>query len=268
MQHDDTNHIHKTDTERHEVRGVIDAIRRREVKMRPRWYFVVRGFLLATAAIMVFLIVLYLVSFIIFALHRDGEWFAPGFGASGWLLFATGFPWGLLVVSFALIILCAVLLMRYAFIYHRPLFFVIAGLVLVVLAGGALIDDTTPLQLGLSRYAAANIPILGSFYHRETEYPAHVRRGEIVSFGKNGSFIIVDGFGNTSSVMVPPGTVVTGGFHKGDIVFVFGTRERNGVIKAFGVERVVAATSTGATSSLPAADSLSTSSSSGTSIGT
>lgn len=223
--------IHSADPEGERI---MQAIRSGEVRMRPRWYFVLRAILLAAAAGTLFLLLLYVVSFIIFALHEDGAWFAPAFGASGWPLFAAGLPWGLLVLSFALLILLAVLLTRYSFVYHRPLFHFFFAFILVVIIGGFLIAATS-LQPGVFRFAAAHVPFLGGLYRYETAYPAGIHRGTVVSLDAgSGSFVIVDDDGATTTVA--PATGVS--FFQvapGDIVLVFGPKGNDGVIRAFGL---------------------------------
>ncbi len=114
-------------TNREEDHRVIDVIRAKNMRMRPRSYFVLRAALIIVCATLLFLLLLYVVSFIIFALHQNGVWFAADFGPSGWSLFLATAPWGMLLLSFVLLILLANLLKRYTFIYHQPLFYFPCG---------------------------------------------------------------------------------------------------------------------------------------------
>jgi hypothetical protein len=235
--------LHEHEEHLPEQSGIMSAIKGRTVQMRPRRYFVVRALLWAFAAIILFFLLLYLVSFIIFALHRDGLWFAPGLGASGWILLLSALPWGLLIASCVLLLVLSWLLRRYAFVYRRPLSHMVFISLLVVLGGGFVVAITA-FQHDLSRFAERDIPVLGGFYQAETAYPAAIHRGTIVVLNNNGAFMIVDGFGVTSTIMPASGTTLLQEFHVGDIVLVFGRRSPSGVISAFGVERIGESTST------------------------
>ncbi len=74
--------------------------------------------------------------------------------------------------------------------------------------------------------------------------PASVHRGEIVAFTDDG-FILDNGLGITSTVVAASGVIFIDNFHVGDLVLVFGTREENGTIRAFGIQRIAVATTTG-----------------------
>ena len=221
---------------------VIDTIKKTKTRMRPRWYFALRTALAAFAVTLLFLLLLYVVSFMFFTLDQDGAWFAAGLGLSGWSLFFTALPWGLFFVSLVLLLLLANLLRRYAFIYHQPLIYFLFACIIITTLGGVFIAATS-FHSGLSRYATNNIPVLGNFYERETALPASVHRGEIVAFANNG-FVIADGAGMTSTVVAADGVIFVGNFYLGDTVLVFGTRQANGTIKAFGIQRIATATST------------------------
>lgn len=232
-----------------ESRRIIDAIKARDVRMRPRRYFVLRAALIAVAAFFLFLILLYMVSFIIYALHEDGVWFAPDYGLSGWSLFLGAIPWGLLILAFVLVLLLANILRHYTFVAHQPLFYLLFAFIVVLTLGGFFLAATA-FHPDLFQYAASNVPFLGNFYEYETAYPASVHRGVITSF-TDGGFTITDDLGVTSTIVAAPGVVFIQDFHAGDVVLVFGTRTASGTISAFGIQRVAVATST-PTSSVPA----------------
>jgi hypothetical protein len=221
---------------------VVDVIKKNHTRMRPKWYFVAQAGLIMVAMTMLFLLLLYVVSFIIFALHQDGAWSASHLGFSGLSLFVTALPWGLLLFSLVLLVLLANLLKRYTFVYHQPVFYFLIVFILIVTLGGFFVAATS-LHSGLSQYAENNIPILGSFYEDETALPASVHRGTIIAFTDAG-LVIQDAFGVTSTVVAAKGVVFVGNVNVGDGVLVFGPRNDDGVITAFGIQRTTLATST------------------------
>ncbi len=244
--------IAQTDSSK-ESRRIINAIKERDVHMRPRRYFMLRAALIAVAAFLLFLILLYMVSFIIYALHEDGAWFAADYGISGWSLLLGAIPWGLLIFAFILLLLLANLLRHYTFVSHQPLFYLLFAFIVIITLGGFFLAATA-LHPDLSQYSAANVPFLGNFYEYETAFPASVHRGVITSF-TDGGFTITDDVGITSSVVAATGVVFIQDFHVGDVVLVFGTRNASGTISAFGIQRIGIATST-PTSSAPASPVL------------
>src|ERR1019366_7165464 len=76
--------------------NVFAAIHSGQVKMRPRWRFILETVLLGVGSIIVLLTLLYLVSFILFVLHESGAWFVPVFGLPGWVAFFHRLPWVLI----------------------------------------------------------------------------------------------------------------------------------------------------------------------------
>lgn len=225
-----------------ESRRIIDAIKKRDVRMRPRRYFALRAALIAAAALFLFLILLYMVSFIIYVLHEDGVWFAPDYGLSGWSLFLSAVPWGLLVLAFVLVLVLANTLRHYTFVSHQPLLYLLFAFIIVIAFGGFFLAATA-FHPDLFQYAATNVPFLGNFYEYETAFPASVHRGVITSF-TDGGFIVTDDLGITSSVVAAPGVVFIQDFHVGDMVLIFGTRNESGTISAFGIQRIAVATTT------------------------
>ncbi|MBU4141685.1 hypothetical protein KKE99_02325, partial [Patescibacteria group bacterium] len=81
--------------------SILSVIKSGQVKMRPRWHFVLKTALAAFGVIILVLTVLYLASFIIFVLRQTGVLFVPAFGLQGWFAFFTNLPIfliGLLIV--------------------------------------------------------------------------------------------------------------------------------------------------------------------------
>lgn len=240
MQEVTTNNINNEDKK--EEGRVMDAIKKHDLKMRPQWYFTLRGASVIFSVAVLLLLLLYIVSFIIFALHQSGAWAAAGFGPSGWSLFLAALPWGMFILSIVLLISLASILKRYAFVYHQPIFIFLVVFILAVTIAGFLLAATS-FPEGFSRYATSNIPFLEGFYESETAMPASVHRGEIVMFVADG-FVIDDGSGMTSTVVAAPGLTFLKGFHVGDLVLVFGTRQEGDVIRAFGIQRIAVAVPT------------------------
>jgi hypothetical protein len=219
---------------------VLTAIASGRVKMRPRWKFILEATLLGVGAILVFLILLYLVSFILFILHENGAWFVPDFGAPGWFALFRRLPWILIGFAALFIAILEVLVRRYSFAYQRPLLATVLWMVGIVLVGGAVISATRFHNI-LFAFARHNtLPVIGGMY-RQFGMPGFddIHRGEILTMA-SGTFVIQFDDGDTSTVLVMPDTRLPLGeaFQIGNTVVVFGPENFNRVIPAFGIQQI------------------------------
>ena len=216
--------------------SVIKAIQSDKTKMRSRWFFAVRTALFTLVVLILFAALLYLTSFIVFILRQSGVLLAPGFGLNGWLLFLGGLPWGLLLLSLVLIVVLAALLNHYEFVYRHPLFYALFSFVLIVVFASFWIAATS-FHRWMFAYSTENFPLMGQFYQFETEEPSSIHRGEIVVMLPQVGFVIAAASGITSTVVASRGVVFSDEFHAGENVVIFGEREPDGTIEAFGAEQ-------------------------------
>ena len=221
--------------------SVLTAIKSGRVKMRPRWQFVLRATLIAVGVIVMFLALLYLVSFILFVLHQTGAWFVPAFGPSGWFAFFHRLPWVLIGLAILFIIILEVLVRRYAFAYQRPLLASALSILGIVLIGGATISATR-FHVGLFNSARHNgLPVIGGMYRGfGMSRFDDIHRGEIIQMAGN-TFVIQDDDGDTSTILLTPETRLPFGddFTASDTVIVFGVPGPDGTVRAFGIQKVV-----------------------------
>ena len=115
---------------------VLGAIKNGKVKMRPKWHYVLKTALAITGGVLLSLALLYLVSFIFFALRANGVWFMPAFGLSGMRTFVMSLPWLLIFTSLLFIIILEILVKRYAFAYRKPLLYSVLGILALAIIGG------------------------------------------------------------------------------------------------------------------------------------
>jgi len=217
---------------------VLDAIKHGKVKMRPRWHFVLRAVLLLTGISLIFLFLLYLISFMFFTMQQAGDWFVPVFGPRGWFAFLRSLPLLLIFFSGIFIVVLEVLVRRYSFAYRKPLLYSAAGILALVLLGGIFM---APMHRGFFKSAQENkLPMMGGFYKNfGPQRPGDVRRGEITGRNPDG-LQIQDVFGGTSTVVISPETRLPYGadFEIGDTLVVFGEKNEDGVIRAFGIREI------------------------------
>lgn len=214
---------------------ILERIKDGEVRMVPKWRFVLSSALLFLGALIIFFTLLYLASFGIFMLRESGALFVPLFGMRGILIFVGALPLILIGLLLLFVFILEVLVRRYAFIYRRPLLVSVGAILALVVFGGIALERTR-IHHELYRQARANQlpPPIGNMYRAGGSHIPEVERGQILSFIPGG-FVLQDEDG-TSTVLIEAHTRLPFGadFKVGDQVVVFGD-EASGTIHAFGV---------------------------------
>jgi hypothetical protein len=217
---------------------VMAAITGGNVAMRPRWHFALRIALFITGGIVVLLALIYLTSFIIFGLRQTGIWFAPGFGARGWLEVGRELPWMLILFAIVFIIILEILVRRYAFAYRKPLLYSTLAIVGIVLLAGNLLSKGPFEERWLDEARRGHPPFPGGFYgERGFREPISIHRGEVEATTTTG-FILEDMLGVTSTVILdqplPPGFYLV----PGESVVVMGPRIASATIRALDIRLI------------------------------
>lgn len=255
--------------------NVLHAIKDGEVTMRPRWYFVVKAILVGAGALLIFLGTIYLASFVIFVLYKTGIIYVPDFGLHGIMGFLFNLPWLLIFVAFVFAIFLEVLVQRYSFVYKKPLLYSVCGVLVLVVAGSVIVAATPLHSQFFKNSRERQLPFFpGQLYLQfGFEHNKGIHRGVVTSVTDEGFYIKEDSdrmsgdrdpqmLASTSpnssatnsamavttsststdliKIIVTPETRFPGGIgiNVGDTVVVFGEEADNGMIKAFGVERV------------------------------
>ena len=231
-------------TEGQSVRtDVMDAIRKGEVRMRPRWHFILTSALTILGAFIVLLALLYVVSLAVFFLRDSGAWFAPAFGPRGWWVLLRRIPWILVAFIAAFVVILEILVRRYAFVYRKSLLASVLLILLIIFIGGFAIEQT-PLhpQMALSAGRGQLPPPFSAVYRGPLRMPRpdDSYHGQIVSMNKNGFVIVDEDDAGTTTVVVTPGTRFPYGddFAPGDRVIVVGDKISSSTVQAFGISEI------------------------------
>ncbi len=163
------------------------AISSGHVVMRPKWHFVLKTILAIFGGVIIFIALLFFISFTIFILHSTGVWFIPGFGLTGIYAFLLATPWLLLLPSLVFIGVLEILVRRYEFGYRRPLIFTVCGIIGIAVIGGIAVANTA-LHKKFSRFADEHhVPFARNLYHRfEDEQFDNIHPGRITTTTSDG----------------------------------------------------------------------------------
>ena len=106
--------------------AVLEKIRKGEVQMRPKAYFILKILLLIITILCILITSSLLISFIFFSIRISGKFFLLDFGVRGVLGFLVHFPWKILMVEVILIILLEWLLKNFKFGYRNSFIHVLS----------------------------------------------------------------------------------------------------------------------------------------------
>ncbi len=215
--------------------AVLETIEAGRAQPKPKWHFTLQAALGAVVLALAAAALLYLASFIFFALEETNVMLAPEFGWRGFGVFFSSLPWLLIVISLVLVFIVEGLIRRYTLGYRRPLLYTAIAIVLLAV-GGSLVIARIHLHERISEVSEhTGMPMAGlyrSYAHRPID---NLYSGIITDLSRDG-FFMRSGFGELLGVIVTRETVFPFGADMApdDAVLVIGQR-RADTIKADGV---------------------------------
>ncbi|MCL5666298.1 MAG: hypothetical protein M1383_00790 [Patescibacteria group bacterium] len=214
-------------------REIMEKIKHGEVRMRSKAYFIWQALAVAAAVVLLLLLAVAIASFLIFVLHASGRIFLPSFGWQGWRLFLLRFPWLILLLIAALVVILEILVKRFA--YRRPFIYSLGSILAVILVAGIFVGQSSLHPVLFNQASENQLPLAGGLYrYFEQENLEEIHHG-IISNINQGGFTL-----NTKEEpysVIPNDQVMLDNLYNGDRVFVLG-EESNGQIHAFGIKKV------------------------------
>ena len=166
--------------------GVISKIKRGEVKMRPKSYFISKTVLIFLFTALFSLFALYLGSFIVFILQENAILAFSYMGMEGFKLAFLSFPWYLMLLVLSIVIFIEVIVKRFSLVYRRPFIYSILAIFLLVVAGSAMVSTTSVHRSFFDLAEQERLPVMGGMYRHFGDLDIeHVHMGEILEI-KNG----------------------------------------------------------------------------------
>jgi len=144
--------------------GLSLKIKSGEITMKPKAYFILKTILITTVSVVLFLFVIYTVSFLIFSLQTSGIWSLPSFDFHDIRILLSSLPWLLIVLSIVLILALEIFAKRIAFVYHRPIMYSLILIIIVVFLASFLISLTSLHSNLFERARNQRLPIVGQWY--------------------------------------------------------------------------------------------------------
>lgn len=227
---------------------VLDKIKAGEINMRPKFYFLLNVIALIVIAVLALVTSSMLVSFIVFSLMASGKMFLLGFGLRGFMMFFVLFPWPLLIIEVAFIVLLEWLLKKFKFGYRTSFSRLIIAILAISLVVSAIITLTPIHNNMLRRAEKKDLPIFGDYYRgiRRPAKGTEVFRGVVSSVGTS-SFVLdqqmdgdVDSDDRVQSYLInlPQNISQENIPGVGEVVFVGGKLMPDNTVQAYGFKKL------------------------------
>jgi len=210
--------------------SALAKIKSGQIKMKPRFYFVLKTALFVAGAILAFLAVIFLISFIIFVLRGNGTWFLSDFGWPGIRIFLFSFPWILALISLAFALVFEFLFNRLGFAYRRPLIYSLLGVAVIVTIGGLCVASTPLHHNAFDSALEDKLPVAGLLYR---SYGAvspieNLYEGVVSDFIDENNFTVQTSDGRSLKVEMlsaGAGQIKKNMLNKNDAVMILGHQE-------------------------------------------
>jgi len=218
---------------------ILRQIREGKLQMHSSGYFAFRVGALALVVILALIVSVLIFNYIFFSIRFSGEDELLNFGPRGFLFFLWMFPWHLLALDVFLVLVAERMLRYFRFGYRNPALMLLAGLLILSVALGLLVDRTTPLNQMLSHHAQRKHlgPFNAMYAHSRLPPPGGgICRCVVTGIGTSSiTAYHPDASTTPLTIYVPDDFMVRMmGLKPGDVVYVAGDREDD-TIRAFGI---------------------------------
>lgn len=143
---------------------VVSKIKRGEVKMKSRSFFILKTVLSFGLIILLSLLVLYLGSLIVFVFRANDMMLFSGMGFQGIRTILVSFPWYLVILVIILIVLVEVMAKNFSFVYRRPLVYSFIGIVFLVTLGSLVVEAMSVHDSFFDMAKEERLPVAGGMY--------------------------------------------------------------------------------------------------------
>jgi glucan phosphoethanolaminetransferase (alkaline phosphatase superfamily) len=211
--------------------------------MHSRAYFVLRTVLFVILAAIVLIFAFFLLSFVFFSLDESGIRYLLEFDQQGLVTFISLFPWTSLLVFVGLIITLELIIRRFEFAYRFPLIRIFAWILIVGIAGSAVVGFTPFHSSLLSAADNDQLPILGPIYEQihDSRQAEGIYRGRITYITETEFTLEHDDDDRDKDegtwTIIPPKDYHLTQLSAGDRVYVAGTL-KDDLVYAYGIHRL------------------------------
>lgn len=187
---------------------VLDRIINGDIKKVPKFVFSIKALLFFLAIIIVSAFVIFLTSFVIYALQVSDLLFLPKFGLKGIEVLFRNLPWLLILLVLFFILILEILVTRYSFAYRRPLLYSSLGIIFLVVIISFFVRQTLIHEKIYGDIQCKESSIVKSFYDIYTKpTPDQFHPGTVLEVYSD-SFILENRDKTTITVVIGQNTQI------------------------------------------------------------
>ena len=164
---------------------ILEAVQKNNIKMIPKWQFLLYSSLGIIGFIFIFLVLIFIVSLSIFVLSRYGFMDMPFFGFMQTLHALSVIPFTLFLCTLILLVLIEIFARTYSFTFRRPLSITLLGITLLVALSSYVVSQTSVHVYIRDYLRSHHLGTLSRVYDRPTP-PKKIKgmdviRGEVLA---------------------------------------------------------------------------------------
>jgi len=206
---------------------ILNKIKHDDIKMKPKMHFVFRIAAFLFFLILVFVAIVYFLSFIFFVVFKMNSGSAlMGFGFRGIESIFSALPWVLILIVLFFVVIFEVMLVKFKFAYRRPVVYSLLGVIVLFFALSFLIHRTSFHANLLMLNKERGLPALGPLYEQYQRVDfRNVYCGIVTAVSDTGFEIQwIDNPAVEFEVNVPKDFVKHKDLSTGDVVILIGER--------------------------------------------
>ncbi len=165
--------------------NILDTLHTKNLKMIPRWQFIVYSILVVLGLVFIFLVTVFFFSLMLFVLSRYGYMYMPFFGFMATLKALSAIPLLLFGATIILLVLIEVISRKYTISFKRPLIVTLLSTTSFVVIVSFIISETSMHDYIHTYAKSRRIDIMSRAYDRPIPFKLKddmtVVRGEVVA---------------------------------------------------------------------------------------
>ena len=210
---------------------VEERIKNRELKMKPKAYFFLKGLAFGFLLVFVFVFSFLITSFILFFFRKTHAYLMLRAGVPGLKLFLFSLPWLFIALFLFSVSLLGSLLRHFDFAWRKPLIYSLLFIIIFIPLVGFVILRTSFHEKMLQKAREDTLPLAGLIYKKHME--KDVCSGEVEEISED-YFVVTDRKGDTTRIIISPYSFGEEEIEKEDSVLIIG-RRKNGEMEAWGI---------------------------------
>ncbi len=120
---------------------IISKIKKGEIEMKPKFYFLLKSLLVIGILFLIFFSIVFFGSLIIFISQKNNFFILSRMGFLGLQAIIFYFPWYLFLITLFLIVIIEVIAKNFKFIYRKPLIYSFLFIVIIAFVGSIMVNN-------------------------------------------------------------------------------------------------------------------------------